>query len=140
MRPFLLFCMISSLFLAAASTRADEKFDPSAQAKLVAPYIDEQTFLIARVDFTRVEIDSVDDTLCRLLPDDKDDILHAKATVQQAIDSFIQADGKDVYLGYRANRQDYAFFVIPIGDKFDQQAIEKNDIFKGLALKRPGMQ
>jgi hypothetical protein len=78
------------------------------------------------------------DTLCRLLPDDKEDILQSKAVVQQTIDSFIQAGGKDVYLVYRVNRQDFVFLVIPLGDKFDQQAIEKNAIFKGLALKRAG--
>ena len=135
---FLSFCLISSFILTATSIQADDKLDPSAQAKLVSPYIDEQTFLIARVDFTRIKIDWAVDTLCRLLPDDKDEILQAKATVQQTIDSFIQAGGKDVYLRYRANRQDCVFFVIPIGDKFDQQAIEKNDIFKVLALKRAG--
>jgi len=36
------------------------------------------------------------------------------------------------------NRQDFVFLVIPLGDKLDQQAIEKNAIFKGLALKRAG--
>jgi hypothetical protein len=138
MRRFLSFCLLSSLFLAASATLADEKFDPAAQAKIVAPYIDEQTFLIAHVDFTRIKIDSAVDTLCRLLPDDKDDILQSKATIQKTIDSFIQAGGKDIYLGYRVNRQDFVFLVIPLGDKFDQQAIEKNDIFKGLALKRAG--
>ncbi len=138
MRRFLSFCLFSSLFLPASATLADDKFDPAAQARFVAPYIDEQTFLIAHVDFTRIKIDSAVNTLCRLLPDDKDDILQSKAEVQKRIDSFIQAGGKDMYLGYRVNRQDFVFLVIPIGDKFDQQAIEKNDIFKGLALKRAG--
>jgi hypothetical protein len=138
MQRFLSFCLFSWLFLTASATQADEKFDPAAQARIVAPYIDEQTFLIAHVNFTRIKIDSAVDTLGRLLPDDKDDILQSKAMVQQTIDTFIQAGGKDVYIGYRVNRQDFVFLVIPLGDKFDQQAIEKNDIFKGLALKRAG--
>jgi hypothetical protein len=135
----LLMLIVPAIVLSTFSTmHAEDKFDPAAQAKFVAPYIDEQTFLIAHVDFSRIKIDSVIDTMCRLIPDDKEDLLQGKALAQQVIDSFLKAGGKDVYLGYRTHMRDFVFFVVPLGDKFDQQTIEKSPIFKGFLLIRNG--
>jgi hypothetical protein len=142
MRHLHTFSLLCALFLTTGVLLAREKFDPAAQAKTVAPYVDEQTYLIVHVDFSRINIDSAVDALCRLLPDDKEEILQSKAMLQQILDCFIKAGVKDVYLGCRANIQDFVLLVVPLGDKFDQKAIEQNPIFKPLfkdfTFKRAG--
>ena len=34
------------------------KFDPAARAKVIAPFIDEQAFAVARIDISRIEADT----------------------------------------------------------------------------------
>jgi hypothetical protein len=125
--------VVSALVLLTISTSlAEDKSDPAAQAKFIAPYIDEQTFLIVRVDVAKVKIDAVVDALCRLMPDEKEDILQSKILLQQIMDSYIKAGGKELYVGIRADVRDAVLLVVPAGDKFDHHAIENNPIFKPL--------
>jgi hypothetical protein len=142
MKTFSATIMFLTLLFTACFSHAQDKFDPAARAKAIAPYIDEQTFAIIHIDVAHVKIDSLMDVSSRLLPEDKEDVLQSKAVLQQMKDSYVNAGGKDIYVGLRMHRQDSAFVVFLLGDKFDQQAIEKNPIFepifRRLALKRIG--
>ncbi|MGA2799562.1 MAG: hypothetical protein ABSE63_18420 [Thermoguttaceae bacterium] len=132
MKRILAFIIPAIVLLAFSALTAQDKFDPAAQAKIVTPYIDEQTFLIVHMDFSKVKIDYGMDALARLIPDDKEEILESKATLQQMMDSYIQAGGRDIYITIRANPRDAVLLVVPVGDKLDQHAIDTNPIFEPL--------
>jgi hypothetical protein len=142
MKRILLFIVPAIVLFLSCKLIADEKFDPAAQAKFIAPYIDEQTFIIIHLDLSRVKIESAADTLCRLLPDNQDEIVQLKDILQQMMDVYVKAIGKDLYLTIRANTQDFVLFVIPLSDKYDQQAVEQsnvfNPLFKYISFKRAG--
>src|SRR5947209_5785241 len=50
--------LMLALVLALPASAA-EKFDPEARARAVAPFLDEQTFLVAHVDLTRIDPDAL---------------------------------------------------------------------------------
>lgn len=51
-----------------ATAAAEEKFDPAARAKIVAPFIQPQTFAVVHIDLARVAANPLFDTLGRLIP------------------------------------------------------------------------
>jgi hypothetical protein len=126
------FCMI----------KAGEKNDPAADAVTIAPYIDEQTFSVVHIDVAGVKIDSGMDMLSRLMPEEKEGLAEGKVILQELRDSFIKAGGRDIYLLIRVDMRDPVLFVVPVGEKFDQEPIEHSPafkmIFKDFTFKRVG--
>ena len=76
-------------------------------AETVAPFLDEQTFAVVCIDFTRIDAKAVFDRLRKELPSDKDDPVAAMLTGQlsvgetvlaNVVKQFTAAGGKELYL------------------------------------------
>jgi hypothetical protein len=104
MRTRLLYAVLLVTCIFAGTIRAQEKFDPAMRAKTIAPFIDEQTFLVAHVDATRVNVEATFDQYLKLLPPDlretipADEIEAAKKAVSEPQERFLKAGGKDAYV------------------------------------------
>lgn len=142
MKRSLVLFLLTTLFLTVSTIFAEEQFDPAARAKVIAPFIDEQTFAIVRIDLARVIIDPLTGIVSLLIPEEKENILQENPKTKQNIDSLLRAGVKDIYIGYRVDLlsapSKTVFLIMPISTQFDQQAIENNSLFKGFNFKRAG--
>jgi hypothetical protein len=142
MKRVLMLLMPAIMLFAITRVVADDKFDPTARANTIAPYIDEATFLVAHVDVSKIKVDSVMDMFSRNMPNDKEEILQAKMGMQHAMDLFTKTVGNEFYFAIRADIRDPVLFVVPVGEKFDLQSVEQNPMFQPLlrefSFKRAG--
>lgn len=103
----------SALFLLATSARAA---DDSAQRHLknLAPFINDETFLVAHIDAARVDIDLVASLLAKTGINNLD---KTKAIATLVKNTFLKAGGKDLYVLMNwANPAEEALIVVPISD------------------------
>jgi len=88
------------LWSASISTRvaaAQEKYDPAALAKTIAPFVDEQAIVVGRIDLARIEIDPVLAKLGDLVPDRKEVLPMAKAAATIWTQTFLKAGARDIF-------------------------------------------
>jgi len=125
--------------LAAGTAVAGEQFDPAARAKTVAPFIDEQTVLISRVDVSRLEVDPLVDKAVELIrdivPEARADLdrfreeeQQARAQMKKLQAAFRQAGGKEVYLLFSVadvdfHRETVPFLIVPLGEGADEKTL-----------------
>ncbi len=57
------------LAVAASQATAQDKFDPAARAKAVAPFIDDQTVAVLHIDLARMPIDAIFANVLKIVPD-----------------------------------------------------------------------
>lgn len=138
MKRLKLFVAAVILLSAASVSCAEEKFDPAARAKVIAPFIDEQTTAVVHVDFSRINIDSLLELAAQYFPEDEVHFIEAKQQAPRAIDSFLKAGGKDIYFVVQASITSKPKLIIPINPQADQQAFMENELFKDMPLKRNG--
>src|SRR5947209_1450685 len=74
-----------------------DKFDPEALARTIAPFIDEHTYAIVRVDLSRVNADAFLNRLAAPGTQDKE-LAAKKEEMTRWLASFAEAGGKDLYL------------------------------------------
>lgn len=98
--PIILTALVAGLLTSAAP--ADEKFDPAARAKVVAPFIQTQTAAVVHVDLSRVAINPLFETLVRLNPGAADDLQKFKAGLAGTVGGLAQQGVRDVYLVFSA--------------------------------------
>ena len=84
--------------LMVSAALAQEKFDPAARAKVVAPFLDAQTIAVVHVDLARVQVDPLFETLARLIPQAADDLKGAKASLAATVGGLNQLGATDSYL------------------------------------------
>lgn len=68
-------------------------------AEVAAPFIDEHTLVVARVDLTRVDVATVL-TISQAVLGNDEDVAHAAAEVRAFVQEFARRGGTDVYLSY----------------------------------------
>jgi hypothetical protein len=116
--------LISLGFLAHA--QAEDKFDPVARAKAVAPFIDANTFVVIRVDVTRVNVDALFEVARRLTVFDDEEAAKAnQAMLRQCIDLFLKAGCKDLYvvLNHFDLETHHPLLIIPLPSGTDEKSI-----------------
>jgi hypothetical protein len=126
--------------LAAGPAVAAQEFDPAARAKTIAPFIDEQTFALVYVDFSRLRTSFVD-LLAGVIPDlDESEATRLKGLLLSMRGAFMQAGGKDLYVvmsmsDLPLNRP---LFVVPLSAGADEEALAKVELFglRGLVAER----
>jgi hypothetical protein len=125
--------------LSAGTAVAGEQFDPAARAKTVAPFIDEQTVLIAHVDLSRLDVDPLVDKAVELVRDlvpeaqaeleaFRREEKQARAGLKGLHAAFRQAGGKEVYLLFSVadvdfRREPAPFVIVPLGEGADEKAL-----------------
>jgi hypothetical protein len=138
MKRFLVFSVLSIILVTAANSFAQDKFDPAARAKLIAPFIEEQTAAVVHVDFSRIKIDSLLKLVAQMVPEDEEHFSEAKQHAPQAIDSFLKAGGKDIYFVVQASITSKPKVIIPVNPQTDQRAFMENELCKDMPLKHIG--
>jgi prepilin-type processing-associated H-X9-DG protein len=114
MRIYLsLLCVV---FLGAAAKAGD-----GDKIKIIAPYVDDQTFLVAHVDVSRVDVEVVAKYLEAL---GAEDVNQAKDIAALAKSKFLKAGGKDLYVLMNWARPMHEFLVVvPIGKEGGRQLV-----------------
>jgi hypothetical protein len=141
MKRLLLFVVPAIVLLTFSTSMAEDKFDPAARAKTIAPFIDEQTLVVMHVDLTRFKLDVLFDKQIQLVPALKEVILREKIGAVPQAEAFIKAGGKDIYGVIQTPTPmgpPYRFLVIPVGPGVDERAITENEMFIGTSFKRSG--
>ena len=123
-----------TLFLRPARGADPAPSTPDERAKVVAPYIDDQTVAVAHVDFARVDLGPITERMVaaleKLAPDDKSradfrrEADEALGHARRWIDGFRQAGGRDLYVVFSlADRGDAPFMLVPLGAGADPKAV-----------------
>ena len=97
MRTKMLCLSLIVLVAAVARVSAEEPSAATLRAKTIAPFIDELTVAVARVDISQLKLDPIFDEACSLVPDRAQEILTAQMTANMIREMFVSAGGKDVY-------------------------------------------
>lgn len=122
--------LLASVLAAPGAVEAAEEFDPNARAKLIAPFIGEQTVGVVHVDLTRIEIDPFFDRLATILPQLDIVAPHARTGLKNVHGAFRKAGVSRLYLVMHLAdlpRQAFPFFVIaPLGEATDVEALIAN--------------
>jgi len=113
--------LLSLLLLAATAAVARGEFDAAARAKTVAPFIDQQTILVAHIDVSRVKVDPLVDRIIELLPEARENEQEARAGLKMFHAALVQAGVKDAYAVFSLADVDYdreplPMIIVPMGD------------------------
>jgi hypothetical protein len=138
--------LTATLIMPEVSLAQDKQeiFDPAARAKIIAPFISEQSIAVFHIDFSRIDFDVLRDHLGQLFPDDKDDISAQLAELKQSVNFFLRSGGMDVYLVLKMipfggqGPENLMFVVIPLKNQEKEAAIRESELLRGLAFKRSG--
>jgi hypothetical protein len=113
-----------ALALALALPAAGADSDADARARAVAPFLDEQTLAVARLDLTKVDAVTLATTLTDLGVIDADETQDIKARAARWLGDFARAGGKDLYVVVSlADFPSFPFVVVPLGEGADARAI-----------------
>lgn len=87
--------LVLSLALPAA---AADKFDAEARARTIAPFVDEQTVIVAHVDLTRIDADALSDWAVENGGLEKKEIEEFRRGLRGLLSAFALAGGKEIYV------------------------------------------
>ncbi len=99
--------------LLAPAGAGEKKLDSDARARAVAPYVDELTFAVARLDLTRPDALGLALKVSDLVHGANDDL--DEKTIRRWLDDFTRAGGKEVYLLFRPLTLEDPLVVVPLG-------------------------
>jgi len=125
MRPSLVAMCVTACLMLPGALRAEQKFDPAARAGTIAPFIDEATFAVVRLDPARLQTDPLVDLVLPWFPQAGVSAADARSGLGRAMHEFAQAGGRDVYLVLSLSHfpQDIGFVVIPLSSGADEKAL-----------------
>jgi prepilin-type processing-associated H-X9-DG protein len=126
MRSFAVLSTVGLIVLVSTAVRAEDKFDAAARAKLIAPWIDEQTFAIAHIDLKRVSIESLIDQLSAVKlfsPEEIAGLKLAAGLIHQRLTGAGVKDGYVVFSLADGVLRPRIFAVIPIDAGSEEKAI-----------------
>jgi hypothetical protein len=104
MRKITVILVIAATAMCAYGEPKTRKYDPSALAKAVAPFIDELTIAVAHVDLTRIDVDATIDSVTKLIG------------VRDAKSELIKKLSKDFLVALRKAGARDAFAVVSLAD------------------------
>jgi len=98
MKRFLLCVVLGALFSAGVASVAAEKPDAAARARIVAPFVEERTVMVAHADLTRVKAEPIAALVRQLLPDAATEIAQGRAAAETWLEKFCAAGGRELYV------------------------------------------
>jgi hypothetical protein len=123
--------MLPALVLAASVVAqevvAQEKAAATNPAKLVAPFLDEQTVAVVQVNLGRIDVSALLDRLGRLGDLDMDQIARMKKQAGELVGMLRDAGVERVLAVFRMERwpdSGLPFLVVPLGENADKKAIK----------------
>lgn len=124
---------------------AEEKSAAAGPASMIAPFLDEQAFAVARVDLTRLRLEPLFDELARLVPESKDDTAELRAQLSGDLAALVQAGAREIYAVATLNASGSynrlpvtAFLVVPLGPEAREAAVRAVFPFPDEAKQRIG--
>jgi Protein of unknown function (DUF1559) len=112
--------IIAALVLAAPAPTEDFG---AARAKVLAPYIDEQTQAIVRLDQTKIDADAMVKLFVDLGALEPGDEKELGPLAARRLSAFKKAGGRDWYYVYSLADKGTPFIVVPLGDGADVKAL-----------------
>src|SRR4051794_20100738 len=101
-------------------------FNPDAAAKAVAPFVDDQTLAIARLDVERFDPAAMARQVVKVVPDAGPALDEVRKGLDTLKGLFTRAGGRDVYLLARVTRPTEPFVgVVPLRQGADADALLK---------------
>lgn len=97
------FSLILLALIVPAASAAEPKSDAETVAKNLAPFVDEHSFIIARMDLKRFDVASFFVLFEPLYQIDAEQKTAFRATVKAWQDSFVKKGGREIYVVYGAN-------------------------------------
>jgi hypothetical protein len=93
-------CCLSAMLLLAVSplASADTKSDAAARAKLIAPFVEAETTIVAHIDLTRVDMSAVIDFAAKIASAPPAEVARAKQEAFPHLSQVMQAGMKEIYL------------------------------------------
>lgn len=119
---------VSLLFLAAASALAAEtNAESAARAKAVAPFLDETTVAVVRLDVSRMPAEAVAGKVMSMIPELGPEVSKISEHVKPMQTAFVQAGGRDVYVVVSLTDlyMDPGFVVVPLADGANAEAVSE---------------
>lgn len=89
---------LALLAVAIAPAMGQEKFDPAARAKVVAPFIDDQTVAVLHVDTSRMPVDALFAKAFGLLPELEQGLGEVRKAVNGWLKDLEPVAAKDIYV------------------------------------------
>jgi len=89
-------------FLLAAPVFAQPSGEPHTFAQTAAPFVDEHTLMVARVDVSRVDLDTLLKLAAAILGDGEE-VGEAVPTIRGWVNDFTKNGGRDVFIAYGAS-------------------------------------
>ncbi len=90
--------LLALLAIAIPRAAAQEKFDPAARAKVVAPFVDDQTVAVLHVDTSRMPVDAVLAKAWEILPGLEHELGRARKDVNLWLKELAPIAGKELYV------------------------------------------
>jgi Protein of unknown function (DUF1559) len=129
MKRFIVFLW---LFAASPLAAADPKFDAAEAAKKLAPFVDQHTFIVARLDARQLELSALLALIEPMLPIDDEAKNVARNTLKAWQNDFTKKGGREIYVVYGASDfPQQPCLLTPIAESPN----ERNDL--GELLKMP---
>src|SRR5262249_51219321 len=121
---------ISAVILAlvfALPAVAAEKFDAEARARVVAPFVDGQTVVVAHVDLTRIDAAALLDWAVETGHLEAKDIEEPRRESRGWLDDLIKAGGKELYVivSLADLPQGPPLVIVPLAAVADAQAVRR---------------
>jgi hypothetical protein len=115
------------LFLAVSAGAAEPApYNPGAAASAIAPFVDDQTLVVLRLDVERFDPAAMVQHAAKVVPDAGPALDEVKRGLGTLKAMFIQAGGRDVYVLARISRPNDPFVgVIPLRQGADVDALMK---------------
>jgi hypothetical protein len=113
-----------ALALALAIALPAAGADSAAGAKTIAPYLDEETFAVARLDLTKIDADALAKALVDLGGVPADEATDAKEMADRWVGALKRAGGKEVFAVFSfADFPRAPFAVVPLGEGTNVKAL-----------------
>jgi hypothetical protein len=98
--------------------------DPAARAADLAPLIEEETFALARVDMTRIDVNGLARTLTALLPSRKDELSDFAKKAKEFHAAFTKAGGTELVIAFSTEElPDFSLVHVPLAAGSDAAAL-----------------
>ncbi|MCR4414617.1 MAG: DUF1559 domain-containing protein [Thermoguttaceae bacterium] len=121
------FLFVVAWLAACGPATAQEKSDAAARARIVAPFVEEGTVMVAHADLSRVKIEPVVALVRQLVPEAAAEMAQGQAQFEAWLDKFRGAGGKEVYVvvtvGGGLPPEPSVLVLVPIAPGADRRAL-----------------
>ena len=118
----------------AAAVVAAEPSPAAIRSEAIAPFVDQGTVAIGRVDVTKIDLQQLVEKATKLFPEEADGLQAAMQRLTLLLAAFTKAGGREVYLVVTLTdlRTDPQFLVVPLVKEADVEALTA--VLNGIGL------